>query len=207
MSASPRFVLPDLCDQYSEQMQIAAPVFRHFGGRRIFSCPILTISCFEDNSLVADRVRESGTGAVLVVDGGAMKDVDYSGGETLKQVVNELQARGVRLGVLTRNTRSTALRSLAVAGLAGFFDAAHVVGRHEATPKPDPEGLWLLLRAWSVPPERALMVGDAPHDTDTGLAIGAFAVGVDPHQRRSFGAAHAVVADLAALGAILAIPL
>ncbi len=114
-----------------------------------------------------------------------------------------LRDRGARLGVLTRNTRSTALRSLAVAGLADFFDPRDVIGRHEATPKPDPEGLWLLLRAWDVHPARALMVGDAPHDTDTGLAIGAYAIGVDPHGRRDFGPVHAVVPHLAALGAIL----
>jgi regulator of ribonuclease activity A len=70
MNTSPRFVLPDLCDEFSDRMQIAAPVFRHFGGRRSFCGPILTISCFEDNSLVADRVREPGGGSVLVVDGG-----------------------------------------------------------------------------------------------------------------------------------------
>ena len=71
MTSTPHFVLPDLCDEFSDRMQIAAPVFRHFGGRHVFSGPILTISCFEDNSLVADRVREAGAGAVLVVDGGA----------------------------------------------------------------------------------------------------------------------------------------
>jgi regulator of ribonuclease activity A len=71
MTSTPHFVLPDLCDAFSDRMQIAAPVFRHFGGRHVFSGPILTLSCFEDNSLVADRVREAGAGAVLVVDGGA----------------------------------------------------------------------------------------------------------------------------------------
>jgi len=70
VSAPLAFVLPDLCDEYSAQMQIAAPVFRQFGGQACFSGPILTIACFEDNSLVADRVREPGDGAVLVVDGG-----------------------------------------------------------------------------------------------------------------------------------------
>jgi len=47
------------------------PVFRHFGGQQTFHGPVRTIACFEDNSLVADRVREPGEGAVLVVDGGA----------------------------------------------------------------------------------------------------------------------------------------
>jgi len=70
MTATPAFVLPDLCDEFSDRMQIAAPLFRHFGGCGVFSGPILTIACFEDNSLVADRVREPGEGSVLVVDGG-----------------------------------------------------------------------------------------------------------------------------------------
>lgn len=35
----------------------------------------------------------------LVVEAGAMLDVDYSGGETLKQVASELEARGVRLAL------------------------------------------------------------------------------------------------------------
>ena len=35
----------------------------------------------------------------LVVEAGAMSDVDYSGGETLKQVVNELRSRGVRFAM------------------------------------------------------------------------------------------------------------
>ena len=35
----------------------------------------------------------------LVVEAGAMTDVDYSGGETVKQVFNELQARGVRFAL------------------------------------------------------------------------------------------------------------
>jgi regulator of ribonuclease activity A len=47
------------------------PVFRHFGGRPAFHGPLRTIACFEDNSLVAERVREPGDGAILVVDGGA----------------------------------------------------------------------------------------------------------------------------------------
>ena len=35
----------------------------------------------------------------LVVEAGAMSDIDYSGGETVKQVINELQARGVHFAV------------------------------------------------------------------------------------------------------------
>jgi regulator of ribonuclease activity A len=71
MTGAALFVLPDLCDAHADRLQIAAPLFRHFGGRQAFYGPVRTIACFEDNSLVADRVREPGDGAVLVIDGGA----------------------------------------------------------------------------------------------------------------------------------------
>jgi HAD superfamily hydrolase (TIGR01509 family) len=98
-------------------------------------------------------------------------------------LLDGLARRGVRLGVLTRNTRETALRTLEVTGLAGWFDPAHVLGRHDAPPKPDPAGLARLLSGWGAPATRAVMVGDAPHDTDTGARIGAWTVGIDPGDR------------------------
>ncbi len=64
------FVLPDLCDEYGELVEVLAPIFRSFGGKRSFGGEISTIKCHEDNSLVADAVAESGNGSVLVVDGG-----------------------------------------------------------------------------------------------------------------------------------------
>ncbi len=43
---------------------------RQFGGARLFSGPVATVRCFEDNVLVKQRVAEPGEGRVLVVDGG-----------------------------------------------------------------------------------------------------------------------------------------
>lgn len=64
------FSLPDLCDEHPDVVRVAQPLFRGFGGRRAFGGAIRTVKCFEDNSLVAERVREPGEGRVLVVDGG-----------------------------------------------------------------------------------------------------------------------------------------
>lgn len=47
------------------------PVFRDFGGIPKFSGPIVTVKCFEDNSLVKAAVETPGEGRVLVVDGGS----------------------------------------------------------------------------------------------------------------------------------------
>lgn len=62
------YVLPDLCDAYPELISVVEPVFINYGGRTSFGGEIVTIKCFEDNSLVADHVAKNGTGKVLVVD-------------------------------------------------------------------------------------------------------------------------------------------
>jgi len=66
-------VLPDLCDAHGDLVRVAEPIFVSFGGRRSYGGIIETIKCFEDNSLVAERVNEPGHGRVLVVDGGGSK--------------------------------------------------------------------------------------------------------------------------------------
>jgi regulator of ribonuclease activity A len=62
--------LPDICDQFIDEILVFDPVFRDFGARRKFSGEIVTIRCFEDNSLVGEAVRTPGHGRVIVVDGG-----------------------------------------------------------------------------------------------------------------------------------------
>ena len=61
---------PDICDQFPDQLQIAEPLFTEFGGKDNFSGEIVTIKCFEDNSLVKQNLATAGHGKVLVVDGG-----------------------------------------------------------------------------------------------------------------------------------------
>lgn len=80
---TPRFATCDLCDAHkndsSGRFRVLAPVFRPFGGVSRFCGPVVTLKCFEDNSLVKAAVDGSGlvetpagrVPAVLVVDGGA----------------------------------------------------------------------------------------------------------------------------------------
>jgi regulator of ribonuclease activity A len=65
-----RIPLPDLCDAFPEAVRVAEPVFRSYGGYDAFHGEITTIKCFEDNSLVAEKLAGSGNGRVLVVDAG-----------------------------------------------------------------------------------------------------------------------------------------
>jgi regulator of ribonuclease activity A len=78
---TPSFATCDLCDAHKnearEHFRALPPVFRDFGARRIFCGPVVTVKCFEDNTLVKAAVESTGfeetpagrIGRVLVVDG------------------------------------------------------------------------------------------------------------------------------------------
>jgi regulator of ribonuclease activity A len=64
------FATTDLCDQFSQELDVCSLVLRDFGAQQRFAGPIATIKCFEDNSRVREAVAERGDGRVLVVDAG-----------------------------------------------------------------------------------------------------------------------------------------
>jgi len=90
---------------------------------------------------------------------------------------------GARRGVLTRNTRASALVTLDRVGLRGHFDDAHVLGRDDAAPKPAPDGLLRLLGAWGARAADGVMVGDHADDLRAGRAAGMRTIGVDERGR------------------------
>lgn len=94
-------------------------------------------------------------------------------------LLETLAARGARLGILTRNSHANALETLDACGLARFFEAACVVGREAAAPKPDPGGIHRLLDRWRAAPHQAVMVGDYRFDLLAGRAAGTATVYVD----------------------------
>jgi regulator of ribonuclease activity A len=65
----------DLCDAHKNDssggFRVLPPVFKNFGGVQEFSGAVVTVKCFEDNTLVKAAVDSAGAGRVLVVDGGA----------------------------------------------------------------------------------------------------------------------------------------
>ena len=64
----------DLCDAHkhddSGAFRVLPPLFGHFGGLPQFAGSVVTVKCFEDNSLVKQLLDTPGQGRVLVVDGG-----------------------------------------------------------------------------------------------------------------------------------------
>ena len=62
------FKTTDLYDDYLEELQVAAPIFRDFGGRISFCGQIVTLKAFEDNTFLKAAFETDGKGKVLVVD-------------------------------------------------------------------------------------------------------------------------------------------
>ncbi|MBK5275248.1 MAG: HAD family hydrolase [Desulfuromonadales bacterium] len=94
-------------------------------------------------------------------------------------LLQHLLDSGAQMGVLTRNTRENALRTLKLVGLGRFFDPVHVLGRDEALPKPDPDGIHRLAHIWGIAPGTIVMVGDYQYDLQAGRSAGALTIHVD----------------------------
>ncbi len=69
---SDSFTTPDLSDDAPEARALILP-WLDFGARERFCGPVVTVKCFEDNSLVKALVQQPGEGRVIVVDGGGSR--------------------------------------------------------------------------------------------------------------------------------------
>ena len=74
------FATTDLCDEFGDELRVAAPIFRDWGGAAAFAGPIDTLRVHEDNALVRSTLETPGNGRVLVVDGGASLRTALLGG-------------------------------------------------------------------------------------------------------------------------------
>ena len=95
------------------------------------------------------------------------------------ELLKHLHERQCNLAILTRNTQELALITLNAVGLADYFAPQWVLGREQAIPKPDPDGLLLIAAHWQVKPQEMVMVGDFQMDLKTAQAAGSYAVQVN----------------------------
>ncbi len=85
------------------------------------------------------------------------------------QFLGELKRRGLRQGLLTRNSRVQTRLLLCRLGLT--FDP--VFTRDDGPIKPDPAAIWEICRAWGVEPAQVVVVGDYRYDLEAGRRAGA----------------------------------
>jgi HAD superfamily hydrolase (TIGR01509 family) len=135
--------------------------------------PILEgIATYEPSAQLALLARVDGWERALAARATAL--------EGAPEVLEALTERGVVVGIVTRNTRATALATLRAAALDRWFDESVVIGRDEAPPKPSPDGILHLVARWGLPPAEVAMVGDFRFDLEAARAASVLAVGYDP---------------------------
>jgi len=105
-------------------------------------------------------------------------------------VIAQLSERGYPLGIVTSKATLIAKRSLEWVGLDRFFPV--VVGYDETRRhKPDPEPVLAALERLGAAADRAVFVGDSPHDIHAGNAAGVLTVAAlwGPFDRETLAAA------------------
>lgn len=88
--------------------------------------------------------------------------------EGVRETLSEFVSRGIRLGLLTRNSP----RSIKVFLNTFKLPLEITLGRDFEPVKPAPEPVWHILRHWGLRPEEVLVVGDYRHDLEAGTAAG-----------------------------------
>jgi HAD superfamily hydrolase (TIGR01549 family) len=94
------------------------------------------------------------------------------------EAIRQLHQHGATLGILTRNTKAIAHETLDALGLLSCFDPEAILGRDEATPKPDANGLHKIAKQWGIHSDALVMVGDYRFDLEAGRNANAITVHV-----------------------------
>jgi regulator of ribonuclease activity A len=151
----------DLCDAHPTKVQVAAPLFRDFGGRVAFAGPISTLKVFEDNALVRSALEEPGQGRVLVVDGGGSLRTALVGGN-----LGQLGAKNGWEGILVygciRDSAEIAAVDLGVKALATIPLKSAKKGWGERDVPVIFAGLTFKPGAWLYADGDGVIIADAP---------------------------------------------
>lgn len=97
-----------------------------------------------------------------------------------RELLQALDGRGAKTGILTRNSHANALATLEACGLSEYFEPDCVLGRESCEVKPSADGIRKLLGAWRAAAHEAVMVGDFLFDLIAGREAGTATVYLDP---------------------------
>ncbi len=125
------FATCDLCDAHkgdsTGDFRVLPPVFRDFGAVQKFAGPVVTVKCFEDNTLVKAAVDSPGfletpqgrVAKVLVVDGGGSLRKALLGGNLGAAAARNGWA-GVVIDGCVRDTAELATQAVGIRALASM---------------------------------------------------------------------------------------
>lgn len=163
MTSTPAFATCDLCDVHktdtSGAFRVLPPVFRDFGAVRRFCGPVVTVKCFEDNSLVKAAVDSAGEGRVLVVDGGASLRRALLGGNLGASAARNGWA-GVVIDGCVRDVAELALCHLGIRALASMPLPTEKRNEGQRDVAVQIQGVWVRPGDWLYADEDGTVVTD-----------------------------------------------
>ena len=160
-----KFATCDLCDAHkndsSGHFRVLPPVFKNFGGIEKFCGEVVTIQCFEDNSLVKAAVDSQGFGRVLVVSGGASLRRALLGGNLGAAAAKNGWA-GVVIDGCVRDVAELAQCSTGIRALAAMPLPTEKRGEGQAGVAIQIQGVWVRPGDWLYADEDGMVVMPAP---------------------------------------------
>jgi len=78
----------DISDKLHPDVQYLEPVYKIYGAKTSFSGRIVTVKCYEDNSLVEEALNGNGKDSVLVIDAGGSMNCAMLGDKRAADAIN-----------------------------------------------------------------------------------------------------------------------
>ena len=78
----------DISDKLHPDVQYLEPVYKIYGAKTSFSGRIVTVKCYEDNSLVEEALMANGKESVLVIDAGGSMNCAMLGDKRAADAIN-----------------------------------------------------------------------------------------------------------------------
>ena len=163
------FATCDLCDVHkgdsTGDFRVLPPVFRDFGAVKKFAGPVVTVKCFEDNTLVKAAVDSIGyldtpqgrVGKVLVVDGGGSLRKALLGGNLGAAAARNGWA-GVVIDGCVRDTAELASHALGIRALAAMPLPTEKRQQGQADVAVHVQGVWVRPGDWLYADEDGIVV-------------------------------------------------
>ena len=111
----------DVSDKLHPDVQYLEPVYKSYGAKTSFSGRIVTVKCYEDNSLVETALRTNGKDSVLVIDAGGSMNCAMLGDKRVTDAINNewegILVHGLIRDSATINSMEIGVRALGVCPL------------------------------------------------------------------------------------------
>ena len=111
----------DVSDKLHPDVQYLKPIYKSYGAKTSFSGRIVTVKCYEDNSLVETALRTNGKDSVLVIDAGGSMNCAMLGDKRVTDAINNewegILVHGLIRDSATINSMEIGVRALGVCPL------------------------------------------------------------------------------------------